>query len=178
MGEWECVHGIGHGIVQSHRGEHSETAVLLAALDSCRSIKRSSQFGACENGMWMDHFAVSGNILAMEGRMMATDLVETMLAERSAAGGQDGGDGQGEEGRDKPAGGYLASPKPETLRVCEDMSSGHHTDCYLYLVTQYLLVHPGDYAGSVAFCLEPSVEVAPQSRDTCVAGVGSQVSWQ
>lgn len=173
-GEWECVHGIGHGIVQSHRGEHSETSVLRAALDSCRSILPGPQSSACENGIWMDHFAVSGNILAMDGRMMATDLVGAMLAERSSAGGagkeREWGDGPGE-----PAGGWLASPKPATLRVCEELSSGDHMDCYIYLATQYLLVHPGDYAGSVDFCLETSVEVSPRSRDLCVGGVGSQV---
>ena len=175
-GEWECIHGIGHGIVQSHRGEHSETSVLRAALESCRGILPSSQSSACENGIWMDHFAVSGNILAMDSRMMATDLVGTMLAERSSAGGGSrDGDGRGEE-RGDPAGGWLASPKPATLRVCEEMSSGGHMDCYIYLATQYLLVHPGDYAGSVAFCLEPSVEIAQRSRDLCIGGVGSQVS--
>jgi hypothetical protein len=50
LGQWECLHGIGHGILQ-----HIRHQKLMESLQT--SIKECHGDVTCENGIWMDHFA-------------------------------------------------------------------------------------------------------------------------
>lgn len=55
--QWECRHGVGHGIVQFTRHQHIQSA-LQASLDLASKTPAVSQrAGEVWNGIWMDHFA-------------------------------------------------------------------------------------------------------------------------
>lgn len=158
-GPWECHHGIGHGIVQRYRME-GEKAVIEKSQKSCRETSAVSE---CENGMWMDHFAVSGNILAMETRMMASDIV---LEELKGALSTLGVEQTSIEGRIRPP------PFPQSMQICNSSLSAF--DCFIYAATEYLLIHPRDYAGAIKYCTDPSANIGMSGLQICVEGVGTQ----
>lgn len=157
FGSWECHHGIGHGIIQRHRMEGEKT-VIEKSIQSCRETSAAVD---CENGMWMDHFAVSGNILAMETRMMASDIVLAELNGALAALGMEETDSR-----------IRLPPFPSSLQIGNISSSVF--DCYIYAATEYLLVHPGDYVGAIQYCTDPSANIGLSEIGICVNGVGTQ----
>jgi hypothetical protein len=54
----------------------AEKDVIQKSVISCKEVFGASGGATdCENGVWMDHFAVSGNIVAMETKMMAMDVM-------------------------------------------------------------------------------------------------------
>ena len=159
FGSWECHHGIGHGIVQRHRME-GEKYAIEKSIESCRETSAAIE---CENGMWMDHFAVSGNILAMETRLMASDVV---LAELKGALATVGIQQPEIERR------IRLPPFPPSLQICNGSSSIF--DCYIYAATEYLLVNPGDYVGAIQYCTDPSANIDMSGVGICVNGVGTQ----
>jgi hypothetical protein len=58
----------------------AEKDVIQKSVISCEEVFGASGGATdCENGVWMDHFAVSGNILSMETKMMAMDVVANEL---------------------------------------------------------------------------------------------------
>ena len=159
FGLWECHHGIGHGIIQRHRME-GEKAVIEKSLNSCRE---TSAVVDCENGVWMDHFALSGNILAMETKLMAADVV---LAELKGALTSLEMELPAIESR------IRLPPFPASMQICNRRSSAF--DCYVYTATEYLLVHPGDYVGAIQYCKDPSADIGANAVEICIAGVGTQ----
>lgn len=52
--DWECHHGIGHGIVQHVRAQ-KEMEILFDALTYC--VNTTTESEVCQNGVWMDYFA-------------------------------------------------------------------------------------------------------------------------
>mmetsp|Transcript_30129 Transcript_30129/g.63018 ORF Transcript_30129/g.63018 Transcript_30129/m.63018 type:complete len:418 (-) Transcript_30129:65-1318(-) len=164
-GPWECRHGIGHGIIQRYRLD-AEKDTIQKGIDACNQISFAND---CENGLWMDHFAVSGNIMAMENRMMAADVVAAgLLGAKSSL-------GESQQGNDDLAiiqKRLELPPLPPTLQICSLGTS--EFDCFTYAATQYLLVHPGDYIGALQYCTDPSAGISEDEVGICVNGVGSQ----
>ncbi len=165
LGEWECHHGIGHGIIQRHRME-AEKDVIQKSMKSCEEVFGVSEgVTACENGAWMDHFAVSGNILAMETKMMAIDVVANELKGALSVLGESQNGLEGAATR--------LPPLPPTIEICH-LGSVAAIDCFIYAATEYLLVHPRDYIGAIQYCTDPSANIEPSEASLCVAGVASQ----
>ena len=165
FGTWECHHGIGHGIIQRHRME-AEKDVIQKSVISCEEVFGASGGATdCENGVWMDHFAVSGNILSMETKMMAMDVVANELkgALSVLAESQNGIEGAATQ----------LPPLPPTLQICH-LGSHADIDCFTYAATEYLLVHPRDYLGAIRYCTDPSANIQPSEARLCVAGAASQ----
>ena len=48
LGDWECRHGIGHGIIQRYRLD-AEKDVIQKAIDTCLETEGAAD---CENGLW------------------------------------------------------------------------------------------------------------------------------
>ncbi|KAL7536283.1 hypothetical protein ACHAXR_007046 [Thalassiosira sp. AJA248-18] len=165
-GPWECHHGIGHGIIQRHRLD-AERNIILKGINTCNETAAAAE---CENGMWMDHFAVSGNILAMETRMMAADVVVAQLKEALSS-----LDVNQQEAKYSSAiaAHFQLPPLPPTLQICR---LGAAFQCLNYAATEYLLVHPGDYIGALQYCTDPSANINPSETNECIFGVGSQVA--
>lgn len=157
FGTWECHHGIGHGIIQRHRME-SERDIILKGLQTCKATANAAE---CENGLWMDHFAVSGNILAMETRMMAGDVVVGELLKSLGEGRQD-----------VDLSRFQLPPLPPTLQICHIGIS--LSNCFIYAASEYLLAHPGDYIGSLNYCTHPTSGITAKEVGFCVSGAGSQ----
>ena len=170
-GAWECHHGIGHGIIQRFRMD-APTMVIAQSMNVC---KQTSRNGGCENGLWMDHFAVSGNIRAMDNRLMAADVVETEL--QNAIAEKDDTDDlvQTEKDVDMDLSAVnIEGLEPETLQICNMASSGNSYDCMIYAATEYLLVKPRDYSGAMHYCNDLSANIEPSQHQTCVNGVAIQ----
>jgi len=166
QGPWECHHGIGHGIGQRYRLE-AENSVIQKGILSCKETSAPTE---CENGLWMDHFAVSGNILAMETRMMAADVV---LAE--VKGALSSLSESEKEDKDLSAieSRFQLPPRPPVLQICNHSTMPY--DCFAYAATEYLLVHPGDYIGALKYCTDPSANIYnPSGVEFCIDGVGTQ----
>ena len=159
LGTWECHHGIGHGILQRHRME-GEKDVIEKSINSCSETSSAIE---CENGMWMDHFAVSGNILAMETRMMAADVVLSELKGALATLGM-----QQPEIESR----IRLPPFADSLQICNLSSSTF--DCYIYAATEYLLAHPRDYVGAIEHCTDPAANIGTSGVGVCINGVGTQ----
>lgn len=178
MGTWECQHGVGHGIIQRLRMDREETIVKLG-IDVCAKAFTSSGSSACENGLWMDHFAVSGNVLGMETRMMAMDVLasefdnalHTLTTSLSISNTQveETSPNETENKHQLPT-----LPDPSSLQMCGNLSKNAKYDCYIYAPTEYLLIHPGDYLGALSFCQDPSANISAEVVNGCVAGVGMQ----
>ena len=171
MGAWECHHGIGHGIIQRFRMD-APTMVIAQSMNVC---KQTSLNGECENGLWMDHFAVSGNIRAMDNRLMAADVVETEL--QNAIAEKDDTDDlvQTEKDVDMDLSAVnIDGLEPETLQICNMASFGNSYDCMIYAATEYLLVKPRDYSGAMHYCNDISANIGRSQHQTCVNGVAVQ----
>ena len=159
MGRWECHHGIGHGLVQRHRLEAEKYAVTQGIVSCKDSNIKSAGPSECENGVWMDHFAVSGNVLAMEMRMMALDIVLRELNDAVDT---------------KERGSFVTPPLPPTLQICTELASQFAvSDCLVYSPTEYLLVNPRDYIGALEYCSHPTANLGSR-KSICIAGVGMQ----
>lgn len=63
LGEWECYHGIGHGVLQYYRKEQTSRAIQ-ATRNVCNSLERGAS--ECTNGLWMDHFAATSMSAVMD----------------------------------------------------------------------------------------------------------------
>eukprot|EP00804_Cyclotella_cryptica_P020623 CCRYP_003450-RA/>CCRYP_003450-RA protein AED:0.37 eAED:0.37 QI:32/1/1/1/1/1/2/276/516 len=178
LGTWECQHGIGHGIIQRLRMDGEQSIVKLG-IEACEKAFPSGGSSTCENGLWMDHFAVSGNVLGMETRMMAIDILatefdnalNTLSVSVSSSNTQDEVMSQ-HETQNKHQLPNL--PDPSSLQMCDNLSKHAKYDCYLYMPTEYLLVHPGDYLGALSFCQDSSANISTDVVNGCVAGVGMQ----
>lgn len=110
----------------------------------------------------MDHFAVSGNILAMETRLMSTDVVATQLKSSFMSSDQlVGEDFPAIEQRFQPP------PVPTTLQICGYQKTDN---CFIYAATEYLLVHPKDYLGALQYCTNPSAELGQGEVMQCISG--------
>jgi len=161
-GAWECRHGIGHGIIQRYRMD-AEKSPIQKGVEAC---KQTASPVDCENGLWMDHFAVSGNIQSMENRMMASDvLMETLTSfvDGSLQGNNDSSNIQER---------FRLPPLSPTLQICNLGTDDF--DCFIYAVTEYLLVHPGDYVGALKYCTNPSANITKSQINLCTQGVGTQ----
>lgn len=179
QGEWECRHGIGHGIIQRYRMD-SEKYIIEKGIDTC---KQTAVPKDCENGLWMDHFAVSGNIKAMENRIEATDVMIDALSTL------------GESHMDNND---LIQTGNPTLQICSLATkefgcftyAGEYSSPFLpllfsltharslaellHIATEYLLVHPGDYTGAIRYCKDPSAGINLNAVTICIHGVATQ----
>lgn len=173
LGGWECRHGIGHGIIQRFRIDSAKT-VLQLGVGRCAEAFPQSGKGDCENGLWMDHFATSGNIIGMETRMMAMDVFAAEY--KSAMNTSTNTEGAEEKPHDEFESDYElpAVPGVSSLRVCDEYAKYARLDCYLYMATEYLLIHPGDYLGALSYCQDPTANISKDAIRGCVASVGMQ----
>jgi hypothetical protein len=142
----------------------AEKDVIEKSMHSCEEVfGGSGGTSDCENGVWMDHFAVSGNILAMETKMMAADVVANELK------GSLSSLTENQDGRVVVA--TRLPPLPPTLQIC---NLGDAIDCFTYAATEYLLVHPRDYLGGIQYCTDPSANIGSAEVSRCIDGVASQ----
>ena len=162
-------HGIGHGIIQRYRSE-SQIDIIKKSMQTCKEMSAidgglSNLVKECENGMWMDHFATSGNILAMESQFMAIDAVEDEL-KAVLLHLDDSHSSETIESR-------FQTPLPSELQVCALASTDF--DCFMYAASEYLLVNPRDYNGAFQYCqnVESSGITADQSL-ICINGAAQQ----
>ena len=62
--EWECQHGVGHGILQHQRVLLQRTA-LRQALQICEQSSTDTE--PCQNGIWMDYWVNIGMTMDRDG---------------------------------------------------------------------------------------------------------------
>ena len=179
IGTWECRHGIGHGIIQRNRMD-VETIAVQMGIATCEKTFKKAGKAECENGLWMDHFESSGHIIAMERSLMAMDIVasefENALSslKKAKRSNEIPHNEDTLESELEVKGQFLTPPLPPTLRMCQDFAHADLDECYVYAPTEYLLVHPGDYVGALAYCQDPSAKITSSAIRYCVTGVGMQ----
>ena len=107
------------------------TDVIQKSRNSCEEVFRASSVD-CMNGAWMDHFAVSGNILAMETKMMAADVVTNEVKGALSV--------LAESQNELGVAASQLPPLPPTLQICHLSSTIY--DCFIMQQQNiYLFTH-------------------------------------
>jgi hypothetical protein len=187
--EFQCAHGIGHGVmaVESHH--------LLRALDSCDLLADRFEKEACWGGAFMEnvvnatqphhmhvtrvadvdeHAAHAGAAHAGAGH----DSASHAMAGHDMAGhdmasmpGMAGMSGHGEHGDAQP---FMALDPREPLYPCTAVKPQHRQACYLMQTSAILYANHGDFRDAAAQCAR-----APEAyRNTCYVSLGRDAnSW-
>ena len=125
----------------------------------------------------MDHFAFSGQVRAMENRLLAVDVLfsemNKVLSTMEDVHGLDTSRLDQE---------FKLPPQPDNLQICNTGSEilgqerFNHYDCFIYAATEYLLIHPRDYTGALEYCTDPFAKITIKNVEYCIMGVGMQIA--
>ncbi|MFL5539251.1 MAG: hypothetical protein ACJ8J0_09670 [Longimicrobiaceae bacterium] len=184
--EFQCAHGIGHGVmaVESHH--------LLRALDSCDLLTDVFEKQACWGGAFMENVVNATQPHHMNVTQVA-DVSEhaghgaPAADSAHAAAGHEDHDMAGHEGHDMSAmegheghgdhGGaqaFMALDPREPLYPCTVVLEHHRQACYLMQTSAILFRNNGDFREAAQQC-----DRAPRAyRDTCFISLGRDAnSW-
>ena len=175
--EFQCAHGIGHGVmaVESHH--------LLKALDSCDLLADRFEKEACWGGAFMENVVnatqphhQSVTQVAGAGGHAGHGAAPPAAADSGghAAAGHEGHDmagGHGEHGAAEP---FLALDPREPLYPCTVVREHHRAACYLMQTSAILHRNNGDFRDAAAQCAR-----TPETyRNTCYVSLGRDAnSW-
>lgn len=180
--EFQCAHGIGHGVmaVESHN--------LLRALDSCDLLTDRFEKEACWGGAFMENV-----VNATQPHHMHVTRVADVDSAHAAAGheghdmpamaGHEGHDMSAKAGHDMSAMGheghgdaqpFMALDPREPLYPCTVVREHHRQSCYLMQTSAILFRNNGDFRDAAAQCGR-----APEAyRNTCFISLGRDAnSW-
>jgi len=172
--EFQCAHGIGHGVmaVESHD--------LLRALDSCDLLTEGFEEEACWGGAFMEN-VVNATQPHHQG---VTQVGEAHEHGGEHAEGHEGHDMSGHEGHDMSGhaghGGQAAAhpfkalDDAEPLYPCTIVKDHHRPACYLMQTSAILFRNGGDFRDAAQQCAR-----APEVyRNTCYISLGRDAnSW-
>ena len=186
--EFQCAHGIGHGVmaVESHH--------LLKALDSCDLLADSFEKQACWGGAFMEnvvnataphHMSVTrvadagehaehgGDEHAGHGgaEHPAAHDSTTHAAEGHAGHDMSAMEGHGDHAAEEP---FKALDPNEPLYPCTVVQERHRSACYLMQTSPILYANKGDFADAARQCGR-----SPEAyRYTCYVSLGRDAnSW-
>jgi hypothetical protein len=181
--EFQCAHGIGHGVmaVESHH--------LLKALDACDLIDNRFEKEACWGGAFMEnvvnatqphHKSVTqvGKADEHAGHGAPAPAADSA----KAAGGHEHGSAE-HAGHDAAAGGhaghgaaesFMALDAREPLYPCTVVREHHRSSCYLMQTSAILFRNNGDFRDAARQC----ERVPERYRNTCFISLGRDAnSW-
>lgn len=172
--EFQCAHGIGHGLmaVESHD--------LLRALDSCDLLNQQFDREACWGGAYMENV-----VNATQPHHMHVTRVADVAAHDSsrAMGGHDMAAMAGHDMGSMPGMAGMHHDEAQTFKAldpndplypCDVVKEQHRRACYLMQTSAILFRNKGDFRDAAAQCAKAPEEY----RSTCYISLGRDAnSW-
>jgi hypothetical protein len=171
--EFQCAHGIGHGVmaVEKHH--------LLKALDTCDLLADTFEKQSCWGGAFMENVVnatqphhMSVTRVAEAGEHAGHDSASHAAAGQDMAGhDMSAMEGHGDHGAEEP---FKALDPNEPLYPCTVVQERHRSACYLMQTSPILYANKGDFADAARQCGR-----TPEAyRSICYTSLGRDAnSW-